>query len=61
MLESHLINMEDLKKVCKTCKHRSRYDDLWYMIWWSICQTKCKLLNGLKFSKRRSWENENQF
>jgi len=38
----------ELKEVCKTCDNRDKNDNLWYMAWWSFCQTKCAKLKRAK-------------
>lgn len=45
------VTIEKLKKVCPVCKHRNKFDNLFFMAWWSHCQTKCKLMNIWRVSK----------
>ena len=39
----NIMTMEVLKTICKTCVHRNKQDNLFYMAFWSHCQTNCKL------------------
>lgn len=36
------ITIDDLMKICNTCKYRNKSDNLFNMSYWSRCQTKCK-------------------
>ena len=43
------MTLKDLIEICKTCDHRNKYDNMYFMAWWSFCQKECKLM--------KEWEN----
>ena len=45
------ISMDYLKRVCNGCRHRSKTDNLFYMAFWSHCQSKCKFMQVYNAAK----------
>lgn len=39
---------DELKEVCKMCPERDKRDNLWFMSWWSYCQSTCGKLKKTK-------------
>jgi hypothetical protein len=42
------MEIKNLINICKECEHHNPQDKMYYMAWWSHCQTKCKLLKLAK-------------
>jgi len=42
------MDIKELIEICKTCKHRNKNDDMYFVAWWSYCQTECELMKKRK-------------
>jgi hypothetical protein len=52
MAKNNTIDIKELIEICKTCPKRNKQDNMYFMAYWSYCQTECKFMKRLKRMKK---------